>query len=84
MQVFVLIYHGAYDGESSCSVKVFDSLWKAQNRMRAEYEESVEYVKSNFGEDARYEYYDRSCRTYQEGYFCHNHDEWNIVIEEVL
>lgn len=84
MKVFVLMYHGAYDGEVSSSVMVFDSLDKAQKRMRTEYEESVGYIKENFGEEARYEWTDMSCCTYQEGYFCHNHDEWNISEVDVL
>lgn len=84
MKVFVLMYHGAYDGETSSSVSVFDSLDKAQKRMKAEYEESVGYIKENFGDDAVCEYSDKNCRTYEEGYYCHNHDEWSISEVDIL
>jgi hypothetical protein len=84
MKVFVLMYHGAYKGETSSSALLFYNLADAQARMRNEYDQSVKDIVRNFGEDAVYEYSDMSCCTYEEGYYCHNHDEWSICEQEIL
>ena len=84
MKVFALMYHGAYKGETSSSVRLFHNRADAQARMKNEYDQSVKDIVRNLGEDGVYEYSDMSCRTYEEGYYCHNHDEWRICEQEIL